>query len=224
MRGPLDTLALWSSSLVLQETLSNFLESGETSRGHLSQIETALCTAPPASSSLIRALAAKTIFFEADRAQNINRLLEALPSSSAVSFSGSLTENSPFSSTVCKDVLISIECAKALDALAGRKSDPASVDSAVQVLDRTCSTVKSLDVLALAAAYSLVLVLIKDATIVGQGLCSLNDIILNTVGELEEPDNKSQPRAQVMFKTALRALQVQRRSSNASVESGYVSM
>ena len=224
MRGPLDALALWSSSLKLQEALNDFLDSGSTNSAHLSQIEIALRTAPPGSSSSIRALAAKTIFSKTDRTQNINKLLQALPSASAVIFPGSLSDISPFSSTVCNEVLTSIECAKALDTLASPQSDPASLDSAVQILDRTCSGVESLDILALAAAYSLLLVLVKDSAIFGQNLCRLNDIIRNTVVNLDKPNNRPRTRAQDMFQTGLRALQVQRRSSNASVESGYVSM
>lgn len=224
MRGPLDALALWSSSLILQEALCNFLESGETSQASLSQIEIALRTAPPGSSSSIRALTAKTAFSEVDRTQNINKLMEALPSSSAVSFPSSLSEISPFSSTVCNDVLTSIECAKALDTLTGPQCDPVSLDSAIQLLDRTCSGVKSLDVLALTAAYKLVLVLFNDAAIAGGYTCNLNQIILNTVVALEKSDDKPRTRAQDRFKTSLRMLQVQRRPSNASIESGYVSM
>ena len=224
MRGPLDALALWSSSLLLQEVLGNFLESGETSQVHLSQIEIALRTAPPGSSSSIRALAAKTIFSKADRTQNINKLVGALSSSSAVSFPGSLSEISPFSSAVCNDVFTSIECAKALDTLTGPQFDSVSSASAVQLLDRTCSGIKSLDVLALAAAYNVMLVIINDSAIAGEYLCSLNQIILNTVVKLDKPDNKPGTRARDSFKTALLTFQVQRRSSNASVESGYVSM
>lgn len=224
MRGPLDVLALWSSSLILQEALCNFVESGETGRVSLSQIEIALRTAPPGSSSSIRALAANTVFSEVDRTQNVNKLMEALPSSSAVSFPGSLSEISPFSSTVCNDVLTSIECAKALDTLTGPQSDPVSLDSAVQFLDRTCSAIKDLDVLALTAAYKLMLFLINDSAISGQCLFNLNEIILNTVVKLDKSDNKPRTRAQDRFKTALRTLQVRRRPSNASVESGYVSM
>lgn len=224
MRGPLDALALWSSSLTLQEALSNFLESGDISQVHLSQIEIALHTAPPGSSSSVRALAAKTIFSEAERTQNINRLLEALPPSSGVSFPGSLSETSPFSSVVCKDVLTSIECAKVLDNLTRPQSDLATLNSAVQVLDRTYSGVKSLDVLAMAAVYHLLLVVINDPAIAGQAWCSLNQIVLNTVAKMDELHNKLPTRAQDRLSTALRKLQVQRRSSSASVESGYVSM
>lgn len=224
MRGPLDALALWSSSLILQETLSSFVESGETSQAHLSQIEIALRTAPPGSSTSIRALAAKTIFSEPDRKQNIHKLSKALLSSSAVSFPGSLSEISAFSSTVRRDVLTCIECAKALDALTGLRPDPMSFDSAIQLLDRTYSGVKSLDVLALAAAYNLILVLINASANAGQYLCSLNQIVLNTVVQMDKPDDETRSRAQESLQTALQRLQVQRRSSNASVESGYVSM
>ena len=225
MRGPLDALALWSSSLILQETLRDFLDKGETNEGLLSQIEIALRTAPPGSSSSIRALAAKTIFSEADRTENINKLLQALLSASAVIFPGSLSEISPFSSTVCSDVLTSIDCAKALDTLARPQPDPASFDSAVQLLDQTYSGVTGLDVLALTAAYNLVVVLVKDPGIDEKCLCSLNEIIRNTVVNLSKPDNKPRTRAQHMFKARLQKFQVQqRRSSNASVESGYGSM
>ena len=221
MRGPLDVLALWSSSLVLQEALSNFLETGQTNQVRLSQIEIALRTAPPGSSSSVRALAAKTIFSEADRTQNIIKLLEALPSSSVVSFQGSI--GSPLSSTVCNDVLTSIEFAKALDTLAGPQPDTASLDSAIRLVDRTCSGVKSLDVLASAAVYSLLLVLINDSAIARHQRCSLNQIILNMVSQLDDLGNKSGTH-QERFKKALRTLEIQRRSSNASFESGYVSM
>ena len=223
MRGPLDALALWSSSLVLQETLRDFLDKGETNEGHLSQIEIALRTAPPGSSSSIRALAAKTIFSEVDRVENINKLLQALPSASAVIFPGSIAETSPFSTTVCSDVLTSIECAKALDTLA--RPQPTSFDSAVQLLDQTYSGITALDVLALAAAYKLVVVLVKDPGLDGKCLCSLKEIIRNTVVNLGKSDNRPRSRAQDLFKIGLQKLQVQqRRSSNASVESGYGSM
>ena len=224
MRGPLDALALWSSSLVLQEAMSNFLESGETSPGHLSQVEIALRTAPPGSSSSLRALAAKTIFCAADRNQNINKLLETLSSSSAVSFPGSVSENHAFSATVCNDVLTCIGCAEALDALAGLQSDPISLDRAVQFVDRICSDVKSQDVLALAATYNLILVLINDSAHTGQFLCSLKQVILSTVLQMNKTDSKTRSRAQDRFKEALQRLQLQRRSSNTSVESGYISM
>ena len=224
MRGSLDALALWSSSLILQETLSEFLDSGETIHTHLPQIESALRTAPPGSSSSIRALAAKTVFFEADRTQNVNKLLQALPSASAVIFPGSLSEISPFSSNFCNSVLTSIECAEAVDTLARHQSDPVSLNSAIQLLDRTCSGVRNLDILALVAAYNLALFLIKDSGVSGQSLCSLTEIIRGTVVNLGNPDNGPPTRAQDKFKTGLRTLQVKRRSSNASVESGYVSM
>ena len=224
MRGPLDALALWSSSLTLQEALRDFLDSGEISEAHLSQIEIALRTAPPGSSSSIRALAAKTIFSEADRTQNINKLQQAHPSTSAVIFPGSLSENSLFSSTVCSGVLTSIECAKALDTLARSHPDTASSDSAIQLLDRTCSRVTGLDVLALAAAYNLVVVLIRNCDVDGQDLCNLNEIIRNTVVNLGNPDIRSRTRAQDIFKIGLQKLQIHRRSSNVSVESGYGSM
>ena len=224
MRGPLDALALWSSSLTLQEALNDFLDSRQTSQAHLSQIEIAFQTAPPGSSSAVRALAAKTIFSEADRTQNINKLLQALPSASAVVFPGSLSESSPFSSTVCNDVLTSIEVAKALATLANAQSDPASLDGIVKFLDRTCSRVKSLDILALAAVYSLVLILLRNSAAVGQCLCCINEIIRSMVTQLDKSDDKSQAHAHDRFKTGLRALQVQRRSSNASTESGYASM
>ena len=220
MRGPLDALASWSSSLILQEVMSNFLDSAETCETHLSQIEIAHRTAPPGSSSSIRALAAETILFGADRIQKINTLLQALPSASANTFPGSLSESSPFSSTAYNDVLTSIECAKTLDALANSQSDPAVLDSAVQLLDRTCSRVNSMGMLALAAAYKLFLVLIKDSALPGHCLCSLNEIIAHTVANLEEPDSETRN----MFKTGIRKLAIPRRSSNASLESGYVSM
>lgn len=224
MRGPLDALALWSSALILQDALGNFLENGEISQVHLSQIEIALRTAPPGSSSSIRALAAETVFSEEDRTQNINKLLEALPASSAVSFPGSLSEISPLSSTVCNDVSTSIECAKALDTLVGPHSNPASLDGTVQLLEQKFSEVKSLDVLALAAVYHLVLVLIDDSAIAEQYACSLKQMILSMGVKLDKPDTKPRTGAQERLKTALRTVQKYRRSSNASVESGYVSM
>ena len=223
MRGPLDILALWSSSLVLQEALSGFLETGEASQAHIPQIETALRTAPPGSSSSVRALAAKTVFSETNRKENLNKLTEALSSSSAVSFSGSDSGNGAFSSIVRNGVLTCIECATALDALAGPQSDTVSFDNAVRFLHQTCSRFQSLDLLALAAAYNLMFVLINDFANDGRHLSSLHQIIRNTAEEAES-FNQTGPSAQERFKTALRRLQRQRRLSNASDESGYVSM
>ena len=223
MRGPLDILALWSSSLVLQEALSGFLETGEARQAHVSQIEIALRTAPPGSSSSVRALAAKTVFSEIDRKENLSKLTEALSSSSAVSFSSSDSGNGAFSSIVRNGVLTCIECATALDALAGPQPDTVSFDNAVRLLNQTCSRSQSLDVLALAAAYNLTLVLINDFANHGQHLSSLHQIIRNTVEEAES-FSQTGPRAQERFRTALRRLQRQRRLSNASDESGYVSM
>ncbi|KAI9664832.1 MAG: hypothetical protein M1821_006280 [Bathelium mastoideum] len=78
--SPLDALAAWWSSLVLNKVVLDFLEHSDADNKELSpELELAVRSAPPGSSASARALAAKALLDDAHRDLNIPAACEALP-------------------------------------------------------------------------------------------------------------------------------------------------
>ncbi|MCJ1450541.1 hypothetical protein MMC28_000874 [Mycoblastus sanguinarius] len=231
MRGPLDALALWSSSLALQQGLYAFVETNGTSPVYQLQMDFALRTAPPGSSSFVQAMAAKVVFSDTDHGSYSAELLRLLPSSKATTIPTSLNDSISFTSTVCLNVLIAIRCAKALDMLNGSQSKPVAAYEALQILDQIYMEAKHMDLLAFAAAQKLMLALYNDCEFVRQHLCSLNQIVLNAIIQMDklrpQMHRDGAPLCE-KYKAALQKVLVfdhaRRRSSNASVDPGNESM
>ncbi|KAL9078368.1 MAG: hypothetical protein Q9157_002725 [Trypethelium eluteriae] len=78
--SPLDALAAWWSSLVLNKVILNFLETPDAeAEGASPELELAVRAAPPRSGASARALAAKSILDDNHRDANISAACEALP-------------------------------------------------------------------------------------------------------------------------------------------------
>lgn len=170
IRSPLDALAAWASSSILRQTLAAWYEGGGILKNrHKQQIEVALKIAPPASSAFVRALAAKAVFFEADRRSNIAELLKDLlpPKLSIASETASIASESAFVDScipepVRNDVRATMQCAAALGLLSSRNRKPNSAYSAVDLLAMIYVRATSLSLLGFAAAHQLLLVLANE--------------------------------------------------------------
>jgi hypothetical protein len=81
--SPLDALAAWYSSLILNQGLVNTLATKSTSpkENVISDLDLALCCAPPNSQAQLRALVAQAVVLDDDRQARISAAMEALPSS-----------------------------------------------------------------------------------------------------------------------------------------------
>lgn len=230
MRGPLDILALWSSNTTLQQALRAFIESGKTNHTCLSQIKLALRTAPPGSSSFVRALAATAVLSDTDLGSNITALLQALPLVKPGSLPTSLADFESLSKTIRKDIMIAIECTEGLVMVMGVQQEAESITKALQVLERSLSNSGSMGLLGFAAALRLLLVISKDDNLARQSRCRIMQILRNTIILIEEPSEQKEPcpgRLRDYSGALQRLLPIQhpkRRSSGVSIDTGYGSM
>ena len=172
IRSPLDALAAWVSSFTLQQTLHAwFCEDCSLSESHKSQIQLALDVAPPASCAYVRALAAKTIFFDANRKSNITKLLhEVIPSKLTYTSDGTKTQphkstfiDSSIPELVRNDIDAIRQCAVVIESL---KRQPCTLRDLYKVVD-TLATIyvnaDSLSFLGFTAAHELLRVLVEQA-------------------------------------------------------------
>jgi hypothetical protein len=79
VRGPLDAIAAWWSTSLLNNALSESIADGVDDRSLIKLLEDAQKTAPTSSVAQIRAQAAKAIFVKSERNSSINHLVDALP-------------------------------------------------------------------------------------------------------------------------------------------------
>jgi hypothetical protein len=224
MRGPLDILAVWSSTRILQQALYERIQSGRNSEACLAQINLAHRAAPPGSITSIQALAAMAVLSDNDRESKVNELTHLLPSSTTellpTSFA-SINTCSP----VHSNTLVAISCVEALVRVSSERNAD-SLYNALELLGETFYNFKSMDLLAFAAALQLVSVLLRDPDLANQHLLTLKEILSNTIIQKDEPAKHSK-----LYKTALQKVLevgiIKRRSSVNSVRSadtGYGSM
>jgi len=79
IRSPLEAVAAWFTNIILDEALGLTLLGDAAVEAH---IRLAVDTAPPASSTLTRALVTKAIIIDTDREKNIATALESIPPAS----------------------------------------------------------------------------------------------------------------------------------------------
>lgn len=225
MRGPLDILALWSSTRILQQALYDSIQSSRNSEACLSQINLAYRTAPPGSSTSIQALAAIAISSDDDRESKVNDLTHLLLSSTTALLPTSFANIDTCSTDVHSNTLVAIKCVKNL-VMVSSERNPDSLYNALELLGETFYDFKSMDLLAFAAALQLVSVLLRDPDLASQHLRTLKEILSNTIIQKDEPAKYSK-----LYKTALqKVLEVgiikRRASINSvnSVDTGYGSM
>ena len=225
MRGPLDILALWSSTRILQQALYERIQSSRNSEACLSQINLAHRTAPPGSSTSIQALAAIAVLSDDDRESKVNELTHLLLSSTTTLLPTSFANIDTCSTDVHSNTLVAIKCVKNLVVVSSERN-PDSLYNALELLGETFYDFKSMDLLAFAAALQLVSVLLRDPDLASQHLRTLKEILSNTIIQKDEPAKHSK-----LYKTALqKVLEVgiikRRASINSvnSVDTGYGSM
>lgn len=171
IRSPLDALAAWASSFTLQRTIHGwFGEDCLMSESHMSQIQLALDIAPPASCAYIRALAAKTVFIDANRQSNITKLLgETIPSKHARMNGGTKTQHksnfidSSIPELIRNDVNAIRKCAVAIDSLTHPSRMPRDIYRAVDTLAMIYVNADNLSFLGLAASHQLLRVVAEQA-------------------------------------------------------------
>lgn len=79
IRSPLDAVAAWYTNMTIDDTLLDALGEAPSQINHEYYLRLALSVAPPASSTHVRALAAKAVLSNSNRDANIVVALEALP-------------------------------------------------------------------------------------------------------------------------------------------------
>jgi hypothetical protein len=118
VRSPLDTLAAWWSSHILQNALIHRLEFnaapslGKKGSSFESNIELAVNSAPYMSAAYVRASVVKAVFIDQDRVANINPVLAALPRSkhkSTISSTNFLDSSIPPSART--EISMAVRCA-----------------------------------------------------------------------------------------------------------------
>lgn len=171
IRSPLDALSAWASSFTLQQTIHAwFSEDCLTSESHQAQIQLALDIAPPASCAYIRALAAKSVFIDANRHSNIAKLLhEITPPKHARRSDGSKTHHesifidSSIPELIRNDVNAIRKCAIAIDSLTQPSRMSRDIYKAVDTLAIIYVNADNLSFLGLAASHQLLRVLAEQA-------------------------------------------------------------
>ena len=223
MRGPLDILALWLSTRVLQQALSEHIQSDRSSDACLSQIDFARRAAPPGSNTSIQALTARTVLSEHDRESNVIELAHFVPPSASTLRLTSLANLHTYSTALHSNTLVAIKCAKALVTVTSCERGPDTLYNALVLLGETFYNFKSMDLLAFAAALQLVSVLLRDPDLASQHLRTLKEILSNTIIQKDEP-TKHNKIYKVALRKALNLGIIKRRASAASVDTGYGSM
>lgn len=100
IRSPLDAVAAWYTNTAIDDTLADALSDNVSTFDTEYYIGLALSVAPPASSTHVRALAAKAVLSKTNRDANIIVALEALPVLSPAS-GMNLVNHAPASPDVC---------------------------------------------------------------------------------------------------------------------------
>lgn len=238
IRSPLDALAAWASSFTLQQTIHEwFRQDCLLSESHKFQIQLALDIAPPASCAYVRALAAKTVFFDANRGSNITKLLhETVPPKLAYmrdedkAHHKSIFIDSSIPALIRHDVKAIRKCAIAIDSLTCRSHTPHETYKAVDTLAIIYVNADNLSFLGLAACHQLLRV-VAEQTINREVAARLNYIRSLLKIWINDPVERKIPldaRERGMITAALDRVVInassKRRLSEASNDTGYETM
>ncbi|KAL9123992.1 MAG: hypothetical protein Q9217_006635 [Psora testacea] len=168
MRGPLDALASWLSSLRLTVTLKGAMASDRIVQDScvLHQLDVATATAPPGSLAKAKALAAKAVLCDTGRNSHVLQLIQALAPSPLKEESWVENMSSTLMSLVAElsgtdgnDIAASGRYALAMDMLQHSECNTGAASQALQLLDTSRIAATSLGLLGITAARQLCLVL-----------------------------------------------------------------
>lgn len=236
IRSPLDALAAWASSVTLQSALLEWYEEcGIWNQRHKRKLELALNIAPPASSAYARALAARAVFFAADRESTIRELLlEVLRSPNSTDIdktlptSGSVFVDSSIPDRVRNDIVWAIKCTTTLVLLNEQVCKPGTFDEAVDLLMSLHMDANNNSLLCFAAAHQLLLFLLTEFKS-QQVEIRLKGIIKGFKNWLDGPECKLDDHVHEVIRAATEKLVVpnscpRRRFSGGSHDTGYETM
>jgi hypothetical protein len=162
--SPLDALAAWFSSLVINRVLEHSLVQG-SSKAVLSSLHTAIAIAPPNSAVQVRAITAQAVLIKKRRLQLIEAAYKALPKPSrtrSASDSNLLSNQQPLNvvptTPVTKDVPVALVLAKCLALVEDEDNESDEVakearEGAVAALLQYRPTENGFSILSFAAAY-----------------------------------------------------------------------
>ena len=156
IRSPLDAVAAWYTNLIVDDTLAESLTPGASTMDLEYYITLAVSIAPPASSTLARALAAKAVLSNTNRDTNVLAALDALPAPSS-SADMNLVKHVP----AAPDVRTALTLAKLL-ALSAPQSPPSAQHRALATLSALHLPPASFTLLTAAAAHKLLKLLTSE--------------------------------------------------------------
>ncbi|KAL9104203.1 MAG: hypothetical protein Q9163_000803 [Psora crenata] len=243
MRGPLDALASWSSSVRLAATLRAAMNSGTIAQDSyiIHQLDLATATSPHGSLEKAKALAAKVVLCDHERNEQVRQLIQALAPTRFKEEDVVRTMSSTFMAlladlpcTDAYDIAASARCALAMDRLQYEVYNSRAAFMALRLLETSQIGAPSLGLLGFTAAHQLSLVLRRCekrlGVSVGEG--ELKGRIRSLISSLEEPtsarvtrlDTQTRNHIASAFKRLIAEEGKARRYSNTSYDTGYDSM
>lgn len=157
IRSPLDAVAAWYTNMIVDDTLAESLVPNASTFDMEYYIGLAASIAPPASSTLARALAAKAVLSNSNRNANVLAALDALPAGSSASSDMNLVEHVP----TAPDVRTALTLAKLL-ALSAPTAPPTAQTRAIDTIAALHIAPASFTLLTAAAASKLLKTLMSD--------------------------------------------------------------
>lgn len=163
--SPLDALAAWYSSFLLMKSLADSLKGGKITEATKDNLNLATQIAPPTSQAQLRALAAKAVVLDDDKAAHIATAFDALPSPEQTSSSSSgarlmnLVSGAPAATDVRK-ALILAKCITLIDS-----SNADARRHAIFVVNNTYLAEPTTTILSFVAGYKVLERFIQDHTL-----------------------------------------------------------
>jgi hypothetical protein len=159
--SPLDALAAWYSSFLLRQTLAKSLDGGQITESITGALNWAARTAPPNSQAHLRALVAKAVILEDDRATHIATAFAALPTPPpTASSSGTRLMNLVSGAPAAIDVRKALTLAKCLTLVDSDNEDARR--QAIFVVNNTYLTEVTTTLLSFVAGHKILERFIRD--------------------------------------------------------------
>lgn len=158
--SPLDALAAWYSSRLLNQSLADSLKVGKVSESMEDNLSLATRTAPPTSQARLRALSARAVLFEDDRAAHIATAFEALPSPAPASSTGTTLVNLVSGAPAAVDIRKALTLAKCLTLI--DSSHPDAHRHAIYAVNNTFLPESTMTLLSFVAGYRVLEKFIQD--------------------------------------------------------------
>jgi hypothetical protein len=228
--SPLDALAAWHSSLVLNQGLVATLatDSKSPKEGAHSELHLALRAAPPNSQAQLRALVAQAVVLDDNREARIRAALDALPSTSSMSDTTlkNIVENAP----VAPDVRKALTLVKCLSLISC--ASPAARHRAIFVVNNTYLPEVTTTLLSFVAAYKVLTLFMENKEVQADASVGLERIasslrmwVGHDAGKQSGLGNKSRIR---IVSSCLAASKIlvglqERDDTTVDVDDGYVS-